>query len=177
MEAVVIDAGSKLLKAGPAVPDQAPAMVAYLNIHFSFCPSSFFSAVSFIPVCVSLLKAGCNSGRNFSFFILSDGYLNSMNCAQIIPTQMKRVLEEGSSVVGSAVEDVTVDPVERGFIRDWDAMEDMLQHVLYTGLGWEEGNEGQILFTDPLSTPKVWLVLVIFFIVITGVISPPGIAA
>ncbi|OMP04931.1 hypothetical protein CCACVL1_02098, partial [Corchorus capsularis] len=26
MEAAVIDAGSKLLKAGPAVPDQAPSM-------------------------------------------------------------------------------------------------------------------------------------------------------
>ncbi|KAL6508630.1 Actin-related protein 7 [Orobanche gracilis] len=33
-------------------------------------------------------------------------------------------------------------------------MEDLLRHVLYTGLGWEIGNEGQVLFTDPLSTPK-----------------------
>ncbi|KAG6628229.1 hypothetical protein CIPAW_14G000600 [Carya illinoinensis] len=98
MEAAVVDAGSKFLKAGPAIPDQAPAM--------------------------------------------------------IIPTQMKRMLEDGSMADNSLCEDITVDPVERGFIRDWDAMEDLLQHVLYTGLGWEIGNEGQILFTDPLSTPK-----------------------
>ncbi|GFS37261.1 actin-related protein 7 [Actinidia rufa] len=94
MEAVVVDVGSKLLKAGFAIPDQAPSM--------------------------------------------------------IIPTQMKRMPEDGSLADIS----LSVDPVERGFIRDWEAMEDLLHHVLYTGLGWEIGNEGQILFTDPLSTPK-----------------------
>lgn len=82
-----------------------------------------------------------------------------MNCGQVIPTQMKRMLEDGSSADNnnnnSLFEDVTIDPVVRGFIRDWDAMEDLLHHVLYTGLGWEVGNEGQILFTDPLYTPKV----------------------
>ncbi|KAJ8755126.1 hypothetical protein K2173_018924 [Erythroxylum novogranatense] len=98
MEAAVIDAGSKLLKAGTAVPDQSP------------------------PI--------------------------------IIPTQMQRTLEDGSSADNSLLEDVCVDPVVRGFIRDWDAMEDLLHYVLYTGLEWEEGNEGQILFTDPLCTPK-----------------------
>ncbi|KDP43484.1 hypothetical protein JCGZ_16771 [Jatropha curcas] len=98
MEAAVIDAGSKFLKAGTAVPDQAPPM--------------------------------------------------------IIPTQMKRVLEDGTSADSSLFGDINVDPVVRGYIRDWDAMEDLLQYVLYTGLEWEEGNEGQILFTDPLSTPK-----------------------
>ncbi|KAK8938514.1 Actin-related protein 7 [Platanthera zijinensis] len=99
MEAVVVDAGSKLLKAGFAAPDQDPAM--------------------------------------------------------IIPTKMKRVVEDGDIDDSSAFEEVTVDPVVRGFIKDWDAMEDLLRHVLYTGLGWEMGEEGQILFTDPLSTPKV----------------------
>lgn len=94
----MIDAGSKLLKAGFAVPDQAPSM--------------------------------------------------------IIPTQMKRVAEDGSTADGLLSEDVSIDPITRGFVRDWDAMEDLLQHVLYTGLGWEMGNEGQILFTEPLSTPK-----------------------
>ncbi len=68
---------------------------------------------------------------------------------------MKRVPDDGS-VTDSLFEDVTVDPVVRGFIRDWDAMEDLLRHVLYSGLGWEIGNEGQILFTDPLCTPKVF---------------------
>lgn len=96
----MVDAGSKLLKAGFAVPDQAPSM--------------------------------------------------------IIPTQMKRTLEDGPLTDSSLFEDITVDPVVRGFIRDWDAMEDLLNHVLYTGLGWEMGNEGQILFTDPLSTPKAF---------------------
>lgn len=99
MEAVVVDAGSKLLKAGFAAPDQDPAMV--------------------------------------------------------IPTKMKCVVEDGDIEDSSAFEEVTIDPVVRGFIKDWDAMEDLLRHVLYTGLGWEMGEEGQILFTDPLSTPKV----------------------
>lgn len=99
MEAAVIDAGSKYLKAGTAVPDQAPPM--------------------------------------------------------IIPSQMKRMPDDGSSGAEiSSVEEVIVDPIVRGFIRDWDAMEDLLQYVLYTGLDWEEGNEGQVLFTDPLCTPK-----------------------
>ncbi|XP_020096548.1 actin-related protein 7 isoform X2 [Ananas comosus] len=100
MEAVVVDAGSKLLKAGIASPDQNPAL--------------------------------------------------------ILPTKMKRVLEEGEAGEGegSEVEEVTVDPVVRGFVKDWDAMEDLLKHVLYTLIGWEIGEEGQILFTDPLFTPK-----------------------
>ncbi|KAJ4711614.1 Actin-related protein [Melia azedarach] len=100
MEAAVVDAGSKLLKAGPAIPDQAPSMV--------------------------------------------------------IPSQMKRMVDDGTASADNAslVEDVTVDPIVRGFVRDWEAMEDLLHHVLYSGLGWEEGNEGQILFTDPLCTPK-----------------------
>lgn len=34
MEAVVIDAGSKLLKAGVAIPDQAPSMVHILCFTF-----------------------------------------------------------------------------------------------------------------------------------------------
>lgn len=98
-QVVVVDAGSKLLKAGFAVPDQPPSM--------------------------------------------------------ILPTQMKRVLE-----VGGAEEDeeesssTIIDPVVRGYVKDWDAMEELLRHVLYTELGWEVGDEGQILFTDPLLTPK-----------------------
>lgn len=94
----MVDVGSKLLKAGFAVPDQPPSM--------------------------------------------------------IIPTQMKRMIEDGYLDDNPLFEDTFVDPVSRGFIRDWDAVEDLLHHVLYTGLGWEMGNEGQVLFTDPLSTPK-----------------------
>ncbi|KAJ9542017.1 hypothetical protein OSB04_028523 [Centaurea solstitialis] len=98
MEAVVIDAGSKLLKAGFAIPDQAPSM--------------------------------------------------------IIPTQMKIMNEDGSLPDSPSLQTNNVDPVVRGFVKDWDAMEDLLHHVLYNGLGWEIGNEGQILFADPLLTPK-----------------------
>lgn len=35
MEAAVVDAGSKFLKAGPAIPDQAPSMVINL---INLCP-------------------------------------------------------------------------------------------------------------------------------------------
>lgn len=82
-------------------------------------------------------------------------YLEIFHLNQIIPTKMKRVVEDGEPADSSAVEEVMLDPVVRGFTRDWDAMEDLLRHVLYTSLGWEVGEEGQILFTDPLSTPKV----------------------
>ncbi|KAG6532433.1 hypothetical protein ZIOFF_006276 [Zingiber officinale] len=107
MEAVIVDAGSKLLKIGFASPDQDPALVSILTILF------------------------------------------------IMPTKMKRVLEDGDGGGDvSMVEEVTADPVVRGFIRDWDAMEDLLRHVLYIDLGWEVGDEGQILFAEPLFTPK-----------------------
>ncbi|KAK2440287.1 actin-related protein [Trifolium repens] len=105
MEAAVIDAGSSLLKAGFAIPDQTPAM--------------------------------------------------------IIPSQMKRMVDDKGSADDNGngngqlvVDDVAFEPVVRGYVRDWDAMEDLLNYVLYSGLGWEIGNEGQILFTDPLCTPK-----------------------
>ena len=110
MEALVVDAGSKLLKAGAAIPDQSPAM--------------------------------------------------------IIPSQMKRMVDDAPENPTTVFEDVTLDPIERGFIRDWDAMEDLLRYVVYTGLGWEEGNEGNILFTDPLCTPKVSCISTPLFLVV-----------
>lgn len=36
MEAAVVDPGSKLLKAGPAIPDQAPSMVNFPSFCFHF---------------------------------------------------------------------------------------------------------------------------------------------
>lgn len=104
MEAVVIDAGSKFIKAGFAIPDHPPPLV--------------------------------------------------------IPSQMKPIIEDGPA---DEAPDATVDPIVRGFVKDWDAMEDLLHHVLYTGLGWELGSEGQLLFTDPLFTPKVYSVFIFFF--------------
>lgn len=98
MEAVVVDAGSKLLKAGFAIPDQPPSV--------------------------------------------------------IMPTQMKCVPEDDSVDDPTLCDGITIDPIVRGFINDWDAMEDLFNHLVYTSLGWEIGNEGQILFADPLFTPK-----------------------
>jgi len=98
MEAVVIDAGSSLLKAGYAVPDRNPAMV--------------------------------------------------------IPIKMRGILHDDQSADVEVLEDISVDPIVRGVIKNWDAMEDLLQYVFYSGLGWEVGNEGQVLFADPLLTPK-----------------------
>lgn len=68
---------------------------------------------------------------------------------------MKCVPEEESLDNTILSKDITVDPIVRGFISDWDAMEDLLHHLLYSSLGWEIGNEGHILFADPLLTPKV----------------------
>ncbi|GJN20751.1 hypothetical protein PR202_gb08168 [Eleusine coracana subsp. coracana] len=97
MEAVVVDAGSKLLKAGIAAPDQAPVLV--------------------------------------------------------MPSKMKLEVEDQQLADRAVVEEV-VHPVVRGFVKDWDAMEDLLNYVLYRNIGWEIGDEGQILFTEPLFTPK-----------------------
>lgn len=47
MEAVVIDAGSKLLKAGFAIPDQAPSMVM-------LCFTTFYCSFKF------KLRTGCS---------------------------------------------------------------------------------------------------------------------
>lgn len=70
-----------------------------------------------------------------------------------MPTQMKCVLEDESLDATVLSEEITVDPIVRGFISDWDAMEDLLHHLVYSNLGWEIENEGHILFADPLLTP------------------------
>jgi len=66
---------------------------------------------------------------------------------------MTRVEEDGSNV---ALGDVTY-PIERGMIKDWDAMEDLWRYIFYTSLGWEPGSEGQLLVAEPLLSPKVRL--------------------
>ena len=74
-----------------------------------------------------------------------------------MPSKMKSDEEEEGNQLpdGAVVEEVH--PVVRGFVKDWDAMEDLLSYVLYRNVGWEMGDEGQILFTEPLFTPKVML--------------------
>ncbi|KAL2635429.1 hypothetical protein R1flu_006908 [Riccia fluitans] len=47
-----------------------------------------------------------------------------------------------------------VHPVQRGLVRDWDAMEDLWRYVFYSGVGWEPGSEGPILIAEALLTPK-----------------------
>lgn len=112
-----------------------------------FCVQYPFSTCLYSTVFISLTYI-------FSLSLVIFIY-NDIPSFQVIPTQMKRVPADESLTDASLLENVIIDPVVRGFIRDWDAMEDLLSHVLYTGLGWEIGNEGQILFTDPLATPKV----------------------
>ena len=46
-------------------------------------------------------------------------------------------------------------PIHRGQITDWEAMEDVWRYMFYEELGWEIGNEGNVLVTEPLCTPKV----------------------
>ena len=49
----------------------------------------------------------------------------------------------------------TVEPIERGLVRDWEALESMWRYIFYSNLGWEMGNEGQVLLAEPLGTSKV----------------------
>lgn len=72
----------------------------------------------------------------------------------ILPTAMSRVEEEGGNGNSGVIGDIT-HPIKRGMIKDWDAMEDLWRYVFYTGLGWEPGNEGQLLVAEPLLTSKV----------------------
>ncbi|KAJ7515079.1 hypothetical protein O6H91_23G070200 [Diphasiastrum complanatum] len=104
MEAAVLDAGSKYLKAGLAVPDQDPSIV--------------------------------------------------------IPTAMTKAIDEDLGKENGWLSDEsqwlhdTVYPIQRGVVKDWDAMEDLWRYVFYTDLGWEVGSEGQVLMADPLLTSK-----------------------
>nr|GEV42488.1 actin-related protein 7 [Tanacetum cinerariifolium] len=61
---------------------------------------------------------------------------------EIIPTQMKIINDDGSILDSPSLLANNVDPVVRGFVKDWDAMEDLLHHVMYNGLGWEIGVAG-----------------------------------
>jgi actin-related protein 7 len=81
---------------------------------------------------------------------------------QILQTIMTRVADDKLDIANGATKQKKagaigeiVHPVERGMITDWDAMEDLWHYVFYTGLNWEAGNEGQLLITEPLLTPKL----------------------
>eukprot|EP01018_Ginkgo_biloba_P012678 Gb_09583 [translate_table: standard] len=72
----------------------------------------------------------------------------------IIPTEIKGVIEDIQSTDLATFQDITIHPIVRGVIEDWDVMENLLNYVFYIGLGWKVGNEGQVLYADPLLTPK-----------------------
>ncbi|EFJ35653.1 hypothetical protein SELMODRAFT_80115 [Selaginella moellendorffii] len=105
-EAIVIDAGSRLLKAGFAIPEQDPQLVMQ----------------------TAMTKA-------------DEGDIDKID------------------LNGDDWKENAVNPIERGAIHDWEAMEDLWRYVFYTGLGWEVGNEGQILIADSLLTRKASLFL------------------
>lgn len=45
--------------------------------------------------------------------------------------------------------------VERGRVVNWEMLEDAWHHLLYSQLGWEEGNEGPIFLSEPVLTSRV----------------------
>ena len=76
---------------------------------------------------------------------------------QVFPSVLREV-DNGAGAVpnGKMTRDPrTVEPIERGLVRDWEALESMWRYIFYTNLGWEMGNEGQVLLAEPLGTSKV----------------------
>ena len=45
--------------------------------------------------------------------------------------------------------------LRRGSVASFDALEAVLEYVLYDQLGWEYGDEGNVLLAEPLMTSKV----------------------
>ncbi|XP_024359893.1 actin-related protein 7 isoform X3 [Physcomitrium patens] len=88
------------------------------------------------------------------YSVLQEIEYNKLNPLRILPTSMTRVEEDGVHGNDGVIGDI-IHPIERGIIKDWDAMEDLWRYTFYTGLGWEPGNEGQLLVAEPLLTPKV----------------------
>lgn len=72
----------------------------------------------------------------------------------IIPNYMKRMVDNKGLMSDNGngqlvVDDVAVELMVRGYVRDWGVAEDLLNYVLYSSLGREIDNECQILFTHP----------------------------
>jgi actin-related protein len=70
-------------------------------------------------------------------------------------TKVSEIGESNAKKLNLSDFEETLNPVERGIVKDWDGLEDLWRYVLYTGLGWEAGNEGQVLIAEALLTPKV----------------------
>jgi len=84
--------------------------------------------------------------------------------SQIIPAQMKRVLDDLSYLIIPQVDNVFIDRVACDIIRVRDAMEDFLDHILYIG------RRTNIVYRTPLCTPKVGKLMYIFFC--THILNP-----
>ncbi|GER35687.1 actin [Striga asiatica] len=196
MEAVVVDAGTKFLKAGFAVPDQPPSMISGLELNSVAASFTLLieieldsEALSYTSLFFTLSVSMGRIGKRLRRRLLSrlseatepavvdigskflkynhalpnlgpEGFdlpfedLGRLKAVLVLSSQMKKIPEDEPLSYSALLASMDIDPVERGFIRDWDAIEDMLKHILYNNLGWEIGNEGQILFTEPLATPK-----------------------
>lgn len=108
-------------------------------------------------------KEGCRAGfaamepavlDSGSMYLKAGFAIPDQDPSIILPTSMTRVEEDGVHGNDGVIGDI-IHPIERGIIKDWDAMEDLWRYTFYTGLGWEPGNEGQLLVAEPLLTPKV----------------------
>lgn len=44
--------------------------------------------------------------------------------------------------------------LKRGEIIDWEALEALLYYTVYERLRWRPGEEGQLLYCEPLFTPR-----------------------
>ena len=88
------------------------------------------------------------------------------DCMQVCSTALVKAKEGDPEKAENEDEEIAfedmVNPIVRGMIKDWDVMEDLWRYIFYTGLGWEAGNEGQVLFTEPLLTPKVQINILTF---------------
>ena len=79
---------------------------------------------------------------------------------QVFPSVLREVDDDAAGAVANGNvtrgRDLrTVEPIDRGLVRDWEALESMWRYIFYTNLGWEMGNEGQVLLAEPLGTSKV----------------------
>lgn len=71
------------------------------------------------------------------------------------PLQVNSVSTDSTTEYGFLQGMDVVQPIERGKIVNWDAMEDIWRFIFYEQLGWDPGSEGPVLVAEPLQTPKI----------------------
>eukprot|EP00897_Mesotaenium_endlicherianum_P000558 jgi/Mesen1/10502/ME000083S10010 len=97
------------------------------------------------------------------------GYANADNDPSLVfPSAFARVTgNEGGTGISSELDinegtqlpdlNTIVHPIERGIIENWEVMESIWRYIFYSQMGWELGNEGQVLVAEPLCASKVGL--------------------